>query len=219
MSKIIESLVLLSFCFSVSFVSAQQQQEGELSVGYVNAQQEEADSDAPSTLNEAAPDNVPSTNGTDLLAVGGTTALTVGGLAAAFLKDRKDKKDVTNKFEDEYRAQAESINEYIALRTKLDNYGYVYKNYTYAQLLDLPAYNSPLDKTPIGQAMTTQANKIIRKAQTDYNVPLPQMAIASQSIVSASQNLAAPPVTQQETVKLTETQKTTTGGEPATTTK
>lgn len=148
------------------------------------------------TPSPSAPNNIPSTNGTDLVITGGTAAATVGGLAAAFLKDRKDKREVTQSFEKGFKEIVENNNEYVALRNKLDQYLFVYKNYTYAQCLDLPAANNPMDKTSIGQALTNQANKIVNKAQIDYNVPRPQMAIASQSIVSSTQNIASPPTTQ-----------------------
>ncbi len=147
----------------------------------------------------AASANIPSTNGTDIAITGGTLATTIGAAAGLYLKDKKDKKDVTTDFYTEFRALAENVNEYIALQTKLHNYAYVYKNYTYAQILDLPATVNPLDKTPIGQALTTQANKIINKAMQDYNVPRPQMSIASQSIVSAAQN--NPPAPTQQAIK------------------
>lgn len=138
--------------------------------------------------------NTPSTNGTDM-ATAITVPLVSSGLVGAFayLKDKIDKKDVTKKL----KGTDVDMSQFVALMSKFFQYSYVYKNYTIAQILDLPATNNAMDKTTLGMAISNEANEWVNFVQSEYNVPRPPMAIASQSIVTATQNNIAPPASQE----------------------
>lgn len=168
--------------------------------GNVTAQTEENTSESRPVLA-----NTPSTNGTDMTVATGAVLSSIGVGAAALIKDRIDKKSVTKNI----KATDVDFANYIALNNKLHQYAYVYKNYTYAQLLDLPATSNPMDKTTIGQALTNEANNWLNYVQTEYGVPRPPMSIASQSIVTATQGNTEPPKTQTKEVVATKQPPTT----------
>jgi hypothetical protein len=140
------------------------------------------------------PINTPSVNGTDitLASSGIISALAVG--VSAFIKDRMDKKAVTKNI----KGTDVDMANFVALISKVFQYAYVYKNYSLSQILDLPSTSNVMDKTTLGQAISNEANGWVNYVQEVYNVPRPQMAIASQSIVTATQNQIAPPATQDQ---------------------
>jgi hypothetical protein len=144
------------------------------------------------TNNEPVLTNSASGNGTDLLVAGGGILSTVAVGVGALLKDRIDKKDVTKKL----KGTDVDMANFVALMSKFFQYSYVYKNYSVAQIMDLPANANPMDKTTLGQAISSEANGWVNFIQEAYNVPRPNMAIASQSIVTATQNTVAPPASQ-----------------------
>jgi hypothetical protein len=160
-----------------------------------------AQEDQTTTENKPVLTNTASGNGTDLAISGGAILSTIAVGAGALIKDRIDKKDVTKKL----KGTDVDMANFVALMSKFFQYSYVYKNYTVAQIMDLPANANPMDKTTLGQAISSEANGWVNFIQEAYNVPRPNMAIASQSIVTATQNTTPPPATQDITTAETTT--------------
>jgi hypothetical protein len=151
-----------------------------------------AQEDQTTTENKPVLTNPASGNGTDLLVAGGGILSTIAVGVGALVKDRIDKKSVTKNI----KGTDVDMANFVALMSKFFQYSYVYKNYTVAQIMDLPANANPMDKTTLGQAISTHANEWVNFVQQEYNVPRPQMSIASQSIVTATQSTTQPPATQ-----------------------
>jgi competence protein ComGC len=153
---------------------------------------------------------------------GGTIATTAAAAIGLLINDRKDKKKLETKIDHVEVEQEKKKKEIDSIMTNLaiSNYkifyaAYLYPERTLKQILDLKATNNPLEKNTLGELYATDINKLGQYVQINYNLPMPNMSVASPQVIQASSMLnenkpvstvvtTTPPPTQQQTKVITQ---------------
>lgn len=147
---------------------------------------------------------------------GGTIATTAAAALGLYLNDRKDKKKLETKIqtvEEESQIRKKQIDEIVLnleiVCFKIFYAAYIYEEKSMKQILDLKATNNPLEKSTLGEEYANQINKLSQLVQINYNIPMPNMSVASPQVIASSSvlkenrsttpSMQPPPMTQHKT--------------------
>ena len=189
---------------STNYVNGQEEQDGSLVTESVKEQVEQ-------TATNAAQD-------TTLPVAGGTVLATAATAIGLYLNDRKDKKKLETKItnvEQEAGEKKKQLDKIVLdleiICFKIFYAAYIYPEKSLKQILDLKATNNPLEKNTLGEEYGEKINELAKIIQVNYNIPMPNMSVASPQVVAASSVVAEnrattppvqpPPMTQHKTTE------------------
>lgn len=130
---------------------------------------------------------------TTLPVAGGTVLTTAIAAAGLYLNDRRETKKLQTKMtltqeeETEKRKQIDQILQDINIVLwKIFYAGYIYTNKNFRQILDLKSTNNPLEKNTLGEEYAILINKLTKLTNAQYDLPQPNMSIASPQVIQAT---------------------------------